>query len=248
MKWGCGSIGLALSVAVIVGWMVAAKTPTHAYRLTIEVATPEGPRSASVVRHVFAPCTGLLHKLLPIGAGAGSRVDGEAAFVDLGGGRNVIALMAGGPQGDNVDQPLGLAYYAMQDAGLINTDRRAMTPPLRLCDFTLKAGTAVLSPRLLPTIVTFSDLNDPASARVLQPTEAGFTSVLGPGYRLARLAVEMVPVGIWPLDIVGLWGEPVTRGIERRVPFLVSQREPLRRVSRDMPPRFQTEFSQFLRE
>lgn len=223
MKWGCGSIGLALSVAVIVGWMVVAKTPTHAYRLTIEVATPEGPRSASVVRHVFAPCTGLLHKLLPIGAGAGSRVDGEAAFLDLGGGRNLIALMAAGPLGDNVDQPIGLAYYAMQDAGLINTDRRAMAPRLRLCDFTLQTGTTVLSPRLLPTLVTFTDLTNPASARVVQPTEAGFASVLGPGYRLARVAVEMVPVGIWPLNLIGLWGERVTRDIEQDMPVIITK-------------------------
>lgn len=248
MKWGCGSIGLALFLAAMALWIVVAKTPTHAYRLTIEVATPEGPRSGSAVRHVFAGCPGLLHKLLPIGAGAGARVDGEAVFLDLGGGRNLIALMAGGPNGDDVDQPLGLAYYAMADVGLINIGRLALAPPLRLCDFKLQTGTALLSPRRLPTLVTFTDLSAPNSARVLQPTEAGFTSVFGPGYRLARVTVEMVPVGIWPFDVVGLWGEPVTRGIEQRIPFLVSQREPLRRVSRDMPPRFQTEFGQLLRE
>lgn len=65
---------------------------------------------------------------------------------------------------------------------------------------------------------------------------------------IGNVALEMVPVGMWPLNLVSLWGTPITKGIKRQVPFLVSHREQLRNVQQNMPPRFQTGFLQFVHE
>jgi hypothetical protein len=81
-------------------------------------------------------------------------------------------------------------------------------------------GARPLPTRRIPTLVTFSDLADPASARVVEPTDAGFASAFGPGFRLASVTLEMVPVGVWPFNLVGLSGTPVTRGIEGKIPGL----------------------------
>jgi len=44
--------------------------------------------------------------------------------------------------------------------------------------------------------------------------------VLGKGYRLGEVTAEVVPNGFWPLDFGGVLGEPVTRGILARLPWL----------------------------
>jgi hypothetical protein len=50
------------------------------------------------------------------------------------------------------------------------------------------------------------------------PDDAG--AVLGAGYRLRGITAEVVPNGLWPLDFGGALGEPVTRGIPAKLPWL----------------------------
>ena len=45
-------------------------------------------------------------------------------------------------------------------------------------------------------------------------------AALGKGRPAARISAEVVPNGLWPLDFGGSLGEPVTRGIEARLPWL----------------------------
>jgi hypothetical protein len=42
----------------------------------------------------------------------------------------------------------------------------------------------------------------------------------GNGFRLRGVEAEVVPNGFWPLDFGGALGEPVTRGIESKLPWL----------------------------
>ncbi len=89
---------------------------------------------------------------------------------------------------------------------------------------------------LVPTLVSFDDLSDQKSAQVVYATENIETNdgrsgpryvarvaadrlgdILGPGYSFGRATVEIVPYGIWPLNLMGITGVPVTRGIEQRV-------------------------------
>jgi hypothetical protein len=45
-------------------------------------------------------------------------------------------------------------------------------------------------------------------------------AAVGDGFRLHGISVEVVPNGLWPLDLGGPLGEPVTRGIEAKLPWL----------------------------
>jgi hypothetical protein len=71
---------------------------------------------------------------------------------------------------------------------------------------------------LIPVLVTFADPANPATARNVPPDDA--EAVLGKGYRLQGITAEVVPNGFWPIDFGGVLGEPVTRGILARLPWL----------------------------
>jgi hypothetical protein len=122
-------------------------------------------------------------------------VRGEAVFVDLGAGRNVIALMAHGPRGESVDQMITLPVEAY---GYSKWDEPAWEGRAKM------QGPVELRPPLVPTLVTFSDLNDPKSARVVLPGEV--EQVLGPGTRFK---------GAW----IDMTSDPATQEIERKLPW-----------------------------
>ena len=44
--------------------------------------------------------------------------------------------------------------------------------------------------------------------------------MLGKGFRLRGVTAEVVPNGFWPIDFGGALGEPVTRGIAGKLPWL----------------------------
>lgn len=216
MKW---LLGFALIVAaVVVGWRLLYPAYTYHYRLTIEVETPDGIKSASSVIEVTqrkqtpAP--------LPVPPYV-ARVKGEAVFVDLGQGRNVIALLAGGPTGGNSDGPHHVIYSV---SPVRDADNYWRLPSLE--------GKWDLPLDAMPTLVTFTDLADPASARVIyaggmrglgaQSPHTGrfpayepavlvdaFTETFGPGTAFKRATLEMVSKDT-----------PVTRGIEGKIPGL----------------------------
>jgi hypothetical protein len=171
-------------------WEATYPTTSHRYRLTLEVETPAGLATGSSVIEVTQK------RQLPIGGAPALLyfVRGEAVFVDLGGGRHVIAILGHGPNGAD-DRIAGLAHSAF---GRLHKG-------LRLEDMGKLTGTAPVPGGLLPTLVTFGDLNDPKSARVVRPEE--FEQVFGEGVRLRRAFVEMT-------------ADPVTRGIEGKMPWL----------------------------
>lgn len=189
---------VVLSVVVLIGGAVAwykisYPTYTYRYRMTVEVVTDGALRSGSSVIEVQ------LIKQPPIITNSPPvfpKVRGEAVFVDLGAGRNVIALLAAGPNGNNVDYPSSVVAQHFRLSGVKNED---------LARFPKLQGRWELPEDQIPTLVTFADTNDPKSARVVGPGE--FTEVLGPGVRLERVWIEMTDT-------------PVTMSIERRLPWL----------------------------
>jgi hypothetical protein len=70
----------------------------------------------------------------------------------------------------------------------------------------------------IPVLVAFADPAAPGTARVVRPEDT--EAVLGKGYRLQGISAEVVPNGYWPLDFGGALGEPVTRGIQAKLPWL----------------------------
>ena len=64
---------------------------------------------------------------------------------------------------------------------------------------------APLTCDLVPTLVTFTDLNNPTTARVVRPDE--FPAAFGAGVRLRGARIEMT-------------ADPVTSGIEKKLTWL----------------------------
>src|SRR5437588_1322208 len=77
---------LALLAALVIGDQIRINRPGHKYRLAIEVETPEGIKSGSGVMAV--------HPDRSYSRGGHTRTAGDAVFVDLGGGKNLVALLA----------------------------------------------------------------------------------------------------------------------------------------------------------
>src|SRR6202165_2976737 len=77
---------LALLGALVSADRIRINRPGHKYRLTVEVETPEGVKSASGVMAV--------HPDRSYSRGGHTATRGDAVFVDLGGGKNLVALLA----------------------------------------------------------------------------------------------------------------------------------------------------------
>lgn len=222
-------VGIVVIAALLFGGWVYLARPEHKYRLTVEVVTPQGVVAAS---NVMAAHRGKL-SIGTIGGGVGMK--GDALFLDLGGGRNLIATLTHRPDGSYVDGMIYLAMNAYAAAG-------RKVPFKEVKQLT---GKVPVSGELIPTLVTFTDLNDPATARVLDAGQIETT--FGQGYRMQGVWLETVPVGLWPFDFGGPLGAPVTRGIQKKLPLLTTHQAQLRSVIRNMPPRFQLSIDAFTR-
>lgn len=195
-KW----LGLLGLVGVLyVGDQIRLNRPAHKYRLSITVETPDGAKSTSGVFSVH-PDRGNSRE-------GTTTTKGDALYVDLGGGRNVLALLAHGEHGKDVE---GINYLALR--AFSAKGRR-----VSFSDIGRVTGDAAVTGELIPVLVSFADINDPKTAREVQPDD--LESTLGKGVRLRDVHVEVVPNGLWPVDFGGALGEPVTRGIERKLPW-----------------------------
>ena len=192
---------LALLAALVIGDQIRINRPAHKYRLTLEVETPDGPKSASSVLAV--------HPDRSYTRRGQTRTLGEAVFVDLGRGKNLVALLA------HVDGKLVLEdinYVALRAYAEASGKR------VPFSEMSRQTGTVPVKGALVPVLIAFADPAVPGSARVVLPDDA--EAALGKGYRLQKISAEVVPNGYWPLDFGGMLGEPVTRGILKKLPWL----------------------------
>src|SRR6476619_6159210 len=129
---------LALLAALVIGDQIRINRPAHKYRLTVEVDTPEGRKSASGVMAV--------HPDRSYSRGGHTKTVGEAVFVDLGGGQNLVALLA------HIDGKLdldGMNYVALR-AYLADGKRVSFNEMSRM------TGSAPVNGALIPVLVTFA--------------------------------------------------------------------------------------------
>ena len=190
---------LALLAALVIGDQIRINRPAHKYRLTVEVETPEGIRSASGVMSV--------HPDRSYSRGGQTRTRGDAVLVDLGGGKNLVALLA------HIDKTLdldGMNYLALRAY-------KAAGRNVSFNEMGRLTGSVPVTGALIPVLLTFTDPRDPATARAVLPDD--IAAVFGNGFRLHGVAVEVVPNGVWPLDFGGRLGDPVSRGIESKLPW-----------------------------
>ncbi|TWA97281.1 hypothetical protein [Bradyrhizobium stylosanthis] len=212
-KWA-GLLGL-LAVLVI-GDQIRINRPGHKYRLTVEVATPDGIRTVSGILAVVPDRN--------YNRGGRTTMRGEAVFVDLGQdggkdrgkGKNLVVLLAH-RQGDKLDLD-DINYVALRAYGAARGNRVSFN------DISRQTGIVPVQGDLIPVLVSFGDPADPASARLVASDQAD--AVLGDGYAIRGLTAEVVPNGFWPIDFGGVLGEPVTRGIDAKLPWLAAPGDP----------------------
>jgi hypothetical protein len=189
---------LAILAALVIGDQIRINRPGHKYRLTVEVETPDGLKSASGVMAV--------HPDRSYSRGGHTRTKGDAVWVDLGGGKNLVALLAHVDTSVDLD---GMNYLALRAYNAAGGRRVSFN------DMNRMTGVVPVTGALIPVLVTFTDPADPATARAVHPD--GVEAALGKGFRLHGISAEAVPNGAWPLDFGGALGEPVTRGIEAKL-------------------------------
>lgn len=216
-------IGAAIA-SVIILYLLAYPPFSYRYRLTVEVDTPDGVRSGSSVIQV----RGIKYPRFIGTQDTTWFVSGEAVFVDLGNGKNLIAVLADGPSGAELnnprwviahqDYPKWIALLAFAD---LSKGRRPQIPLesdmsnlrgrsdllelQKFSDRNLDVGPSSRWRNLLPAFVTFSDLTDKHSVRLVYPDS--FDAVFGPGYKLRSITIEMTR-------------DAVTRVIRQILPWL----------------------------
>lgn len=201
LKW----IGpLALLAVLFFGDQVRINRPGHKYRMTVEVETPDGVRSASGVIAV-TPYRGY-------NPGGTTRIAGDAVFVELGGGKNLVALLLHVDRTIDID---AINYVALR-AYPAATGKR-----VNFNDMNRQTGVVPVTGALVPVLLAFADPADPGSAKAVPPGDS--ETVLGGNYRLRGVSAEVVPNGFWPIDFGGVLGEPVTRGIAAKLPWLAGE-------------------------
>jgi hypothetical protein len=184
---------LAIGVAGFIAWYkVSYPTYSYRYRLTVEVLVDGQTKSGSSVIEVnLAKQPQWFVPLPPVSIS----IIGEAVLVDLGEGKNVLALLASGPTGSNADYPSEiipkLSHLSYEDRNLPK--------------FFGLSGAWTLPKDRLPTLVTLSDLRDPNTVRVLDP--AALEQDLGRQFKLKDVVVQMTR-------------DPITRGITTVVPWV----------------------------
>jgi hypothetical protein len=191
---------IALLAALVIGDQIRLNRPGHKYRLAVEVETPDGIRSGSGVMAVH-PDRGYTRS-------GSTLTKGDAVLVDLGGGKNLVALLA--HRDDNGLDLDGINYVALRAFNAAG--RRAS-----FNEMNRMTGAAPVTGTLIPVLAAFGDIGDPATMRVVKPDDLEAT--YGKGFRLRGVTAEAVPNGFWPLDIGGALGEPVTRGIDAKLPW-----------------------------
>ena len=185
---------IALCIMLLIGGAVAwykitYPTYTYRYRMTVDVDVAGKVHSGSSVIEAK------INTQPPLGSAPlyVAHIRGEAVFVDLGKGRNVIALLAAGAPVPNVGYPESIVPILFD----LPFKEWAKLPSLR--------GTRDVPASRMPTFVTFADINDPKTARIVTPTE--FTQVFGAGVNPPNVMITMT-------------NDPVTRGIFQRLPWL----------------------------
>jgi hypothetical protein len=176
---------------------------TYRYRLTLE-AEVEGQRFTG--QGVIEVHIAKIIQFLGATQNIAQWVVGEAVALDFG-SRGILFVLLKNNNTARSD-PAFIALHALGFRLL----------PQNLWELRSLSGNAELPLSDLPMMVRFRDINDPMTVEQVRPDN--FEASFGPGARLIRATIEIVPADTWPLSLISTTGEPVTRGIEKRLGWL----------------------------
>ena len=180
------------------------RTPDYRFRLTVEVETPAGLKTGSTVIEVETDVAG--EYAIPTPGRVEHRMRGQAAAVDLGDGQVLFALLQ---SEESFDWAATIMFqlspsFSGENAFLASYDamlkrRSAIRVPRHWGSGLLRGHSAY------PMLMTFEDIQDPASAVKVDPDD--LAARFGEGVRLKQITVQMTD-------------DPVSTGIERWLPWL----------------------------
>lgn len=189
---------IAVLVFMTIGLSGCSDTYEWNEKVTVEVETPDGLKTASSVQAIE-----LIHTWagLPEMKGASTYFKGEAVVMEVLPGRFLFALLSSERRSD---QRLSLFYnnelddLYRRELGLKAGEYKHNTVQEKMA-LTLKTkGRSMAMPSYYyPLLVTFKDINDPSSVQKVEPDN--LSAVFGSGVKLKRITYEIVD-------------EPVTKG------------------------------------
>ncbi len=188
-----------LAIVIVVFWMSAYPRAIVHCRLTVEVDTPEGLKTGSVVNQLgfsLEPAIGTT------GFNVGTR-HSEAVVVDLGSRGALFALIVGRDLNGNPDSGKSQAWIYMH----LLAKRIYQGPGDRDIIYKLRAtkAKAQLPPEMIPMLVRFRNEKDPRSVEAVDP--ANLAASFGEGVSLKRVTMETTT-------------DPVTNAIGKRIGWL----------------------------
>lgn len=213
--WGCATL-IAVAILGLAWWVLDGSTTRPRVvrsRLTLVVETPEGERSGSSVTQNTTYFTGGLTRAL--GRGVIWQLVGEVVAVDLG-PRGVLfstferpaILSHGGGDGYNASlAPFPSDRFPGKYSANASPNQKGAA---YLDDLNRLKPKAALSPEAMPVLVRLGNLNDPTSVALVNPLD--LAASFGPGVTLKSATAEITD-------------DPVTHGIEARLPWLKSSSE-----------------------
>ncbi|MEP3474902.1 MAG: hypothetical protein ABJN57_01650 [Hyphomicrobiales bacterium] len=185
-------------------------------KVTVEVETPDGLKTASSVQAVE-----LIHTWagLPEMKGASASLKGEAVVLEVLPGRYLFALLSS--ERDR-SRRLNLFYNSELDdlyrreLGLKAGEYKNRTVPEKVALTLRTKGRSMAMPSYYyPILATFKDINDPSSVQKVEPDN--LSVVFGSGVKLKRITYEIVdePVTRGKIEAVLKWFDSVTRLIPK---------------------------------
>lgn len=188
---------LAVSALVIFLSMKACgyREEVTRYKMTVEVETPSGIRSGSGVRQMSLVTPPFLP--IPVNSRSTWHLKGEAVTVELPDGRLLFAINLG----EHVDfmQPTDGMSRLFRRYG------RGAPKPISIWSNSRRLKASDYD-NFMPMLVTFDDVNDPSTARLVEPDE--LDAEFGPGFKLHRITINQT-------------NERVSEGIEEYLPWML---------------------------
>jgi hypothetical protein len=191
-----------------------ARSEAYRYKLTLEVDTPQGIRTAYNVVEVTTTAVGIPAR------GEYPRVKGQALYLDIN-GKPLIALLDKfkysfqPPQpGQSPSSALGehppwadWGYDSPTDLldWLYSPQQRHISRLDAISYFGSIREPRELAANQMPSLVTFADVNDPKTVAPVDPTNLEAT--FGPGVK-------------WRLRTIAITNEKLTGGLTERLPWL----------------------------
>jgi hypothetical protein len=195
-----------LGALVTIGFCLAGcgRAESYRYKLTLAVNTPDGvKRSSSVTQVTFwdvsFPAKGTMHKL-----------DGGALYLDLGPGMRPLMALLTSRLHRKYDDEIRWTEEAGPGTGLMlrayceSWSQEFMDDVPRVARL---RGPRKIAPSYLPDLVTFADVNSPSS--VIEVDRNDLQASLGPNVTWNEITIEGTD-------------EPITKGIEQKLPWLLT--------------------------